>query len=472
MTGRTRCFTSSSKVVVLLVLDPRWSARPTPSAPEARKTSRPSLRCVHAAVRQCGSSVRSRRDPRAARTARGSGDTCVTRDPGTACSEREDDMIDHFGINCADLEAAKTFYDKVLGTLGHRRRDGLRRGRRLRHRRHAGLLDQRASRAWGPTARCTSPSAAESADQVQAFHAAADGARRRDAARAAAVAGVPRALLRRLRPRPRRQQRRGGLSHRTRRAEAPPARERRAVREDGTVSPAIPSPIPHGRTARRLEWAHLPPAVRREIEQRCGSPVVSAASQGGGFTPGLRVGAHVRGRLAPLREGGLDGRAATVRRRPTGRRRASCAPCPTPSRRRACSGPWTATGSCSAWSTSRRGPRDGPGARPSSTPAWTPSRRWRTCSRPRRRVSSSTRSPTSSPPGRRSGTTSTPPATCLTGRGGRAGGRLRRGRSPATRWCTPTCATTTSCWRPTAAPCSATGTGRRSAPTGSTRCSC
>lgn len=30
-------------------------------------------------------------------------------------------MIDHFGINCADLDAAKTFYDKVLGVLGHRR---------------------------------------------------------------------------------------------------------------------------------------------------------------------------------------------------------------------------------------------------------------------------------------------------------------------------------------------------------------
>ncbi|GAB2885698.1 VOC family protein [Nocardioides pacificus] len=30
-------------------------------------------------------------------------------------------MIDHFGINCADLEAAKAFYDKVLGVLGHRR---------------------------------------------------------------------------------------------------------------------------------------------------------------------------------------------------------------------------------------------------------------------------------------------------------------------------------------------------------------
>ncbi|MEZ5091516.1 VOC family protein [Nocardioides sp.] len=30
-------------------------------------------------------------------------------------------MIDHFGINCADMEAAAAFYDKVLGVLGHRR---------------------------------------------------------------------------------------------------------------------------------------------------------------------------------------------------------------------------------------------------------------------------------------------------------------------------------------------------------------
>lgn len=30
-------------------------------------------------------------------------------------------MIDHFGINCADLESAKSFYDRVLGVLGHRR---------------------------------------------------------------------------------------------------------------------------------------------------------------------------------------------------------------------------------------------------------------------------------------------------------------------------------------------------------------
>lgn len=30
-------------------------------------------------------------------------------------------MIDHFGINCADLAAAAAFYDRVLAVLGHRR---------------------------------------------------------------------------------------------------------------------------------------------------------------------------------------------------------------------------------------------------------------------------------------------------------------------------------------------------------------
>lgn len=29
-------------------------------------------------------------------------------------------MIDHFGINCADLAASKHFYDTVLATLGYR----------------------------------------------------------------------------------------------------------------------------------------------------------------------------------------------------------------------------------------------------------------------------------------------------------------------------------------------------------------
>jgi hypothetical protein len=50
---------------------------------------------------------------------------------------------------------------------------------------------------------------------------------------------------------------------------------------------AIPTTIPHGRTAQRLTWRHLPPAVRALVEERCGSPVVDATSQGGGFTPGF-----------------------------------------------------------------------------------------------------------------------------------------------------------------------------------------
>lgn len=49
----------------------------------------------------------------------------------------------------------------------------------------------------------------------------------------------------------------------------------------------IPTRIPHGRTARRVEWTHLPPGVRRAIEAHLGSPVEQADSQGAGFTPGF-----------------------------------------------------------------------------------------------------------------------------------------------------------------------------------------
>jgi hypothetical protein len=49
----------------------------------------------------------------------------------------------------------------------------------------------------------------------------------------------------------------------------------------------IPTTIPHGRTARRLDWAHLPPLVRAGVEARLGSPVVDAESRTSGFTPGL-----------------------------------------------------------------------------------------------------------------------------------------------------------------------------------------
>ena len=53
------------------------------------------------------------------------------------------------------------------------------------------------------------------------------------------------------------------------------------------TGPVIPTTIPHGKTARRLEWVHLPPHVRALIERRCGSPVASAVSQTSGFTPGF-----------------------------------------------------------------------------------------------------------------------------------------------------------------------------------------
>ncbi len=52
-------------------------------------------------------------------------------------------------------------------------------------------------------------------------------------------------------------------------------------------TPERNAPIPHGRTARRLEWPLLPKPVRAMVEQRIGSRVVSAASSGAGYTPGL-----------------------------------------------------------------------------------------------------------------------------------------------------------------------------------------
>lgn len=46
-------------------------------------------------------------------------------------------------------------------------------------------------------------------------------------------------------------------------------------------------PPPAGRTAQRLEWRFLPPHVRALIERQCAAPVLGAASQGGGYTPGF-----------------------------------------------------------------------------------------------------------------------------------------------------------------------------------------
>lgn len=48
-----------------------------------------------------------------------------------------------------------------------------------------------------------------------------------------------------------------------------------------------PTLVPVGRTARRVEWAHLPPRVRGAVEDRLGSAVSAADSRRSGFTPGF-----------------------------------------------------------------------------------------------------------------------------------------------------------------------------------------
>ncbi|GGD29681.1 hypothetical protein GCM10007231_31440 [Nocardioides daphniae] len=51
--------------------------------------------------------------------------------------------------------------------------------------------------------------------------------------------------------------------------------------------PLPPYPVPPLDSARRLEWAHLPPWLRAEVEVRCGAPVLGAESVEAGFTPGM-----------------------------------------------------------------------------------------------------------------------------------------------------------------------------------------
>lgn len=56
-------------------------------------------------------------------------------------------------------------------------------------------------------------------------------------------------------------------------------------------------PVPHGRTASRLDWELLPPVIRRLVEDRFGTTVVEVHSAGAGYTPGLAstlVGANGR----------------------------------------------------------------------------------------------------------------------------------------------------------------------------------
>jgi Phosphotransferase enzyme family len=45
--------------------------------------------------------------------------------------------------------------------------------------------------------------------------------------------------------------------------------------------------VPHGRTARRITWPHLPREVRHHVEGRLAEPVETATSMDAGFTPGF-----------------------------------------------------------------------------------------------------------------------------------------------------------------------------------------
>ena len=122
-------------------------------------------------------------------------------------------MIDHLGIQVADFDKAAAFYDAVLAPLGGKRilepapgvigyGTGFPNfwiGTEETH----GDVRQEAHIAF------TAPSR----EAVQAFRDAAVAPRGRGAARAEGVARVPPRLLRRLRARPRRQQRRGRAPH-------------------------------------------------------------------------------------------------------------------------------------------------------------------------------------------------------------------------------------------------------------------
>ena len=50
---------------------------------------------------------------------------------------------------------------------------------------------------------------------------------------------------------------------------------------------SLPLTVPVAGTAVRPQWPDLPAAVRRRIEEALGGSVVTAVSQGSGFTPGF-----------------------------------------------------------------------------------------------------------------------------------------------------------------------------------------
>ena len=107
-------------------------------------------------------------------------------------------MIDHLGINCADLEAAKAFYDAVLAPLGFTRQMDF--GVAVGY----GTADK--PDFWigtfdgvGANRETHIAFTAADAGRVRAFYDAAMATRGRVAARAAPAPRVSRSVLRRVR---------------------------------------------------------------------------------------------------------------------------------------------------------------------------------------------------------------------------------------------------------------------------------
>ena len=121
-------------------------------------------------------------------------------------------MLDHLGIQCSDHAAAIAFYDAVLAPLGS--------ARIMDYGQHIGYGGKdgkpefwiSAAPAGGENRESHIAFTAANRVEVRAFFDAAVAAGCRGDVRAEGMARVPPALLRSVRARSRRQQRRGGLS--------------------------------------------------------------------------------------------------------------------------------------------------------------------------------------------------------------------------------------------------------------------
>jgi catechol 2,3-dioxygenase-like lactoylglutathione lyase family enzyme len=80
-------------------------------------------------------------------------------------------VIEHLGINCADWEASKAFYDKVLGVLGYSRQKdvGVAIGYGAEGRPTFWIGDMNAGEAAGPNRETHVAFAAKDPESVQAF---------------------------------------------------------------------------------------------------------------------------------------------------------------------------------------------------------------------------------------------------------------------------------------------------------------